>query len=167
MIMGKFKIGDKAIGKGITIDSDVVYAEYEGKQVTFDIVEKNGNELTLISRDILCFEPFDIKSSNDYSKSSIKCFLNDEFKRRFNKEFIDKLQGEFFLPSEDEIKKWYPKPEDRIKRYKNELYWYWLRTPTASYSHSVRGVNTDGSLNSYVADGARGLAAACKIILNQ
>ena len=136
---------------------------YEGREIIFDIVERNGNELTLISRDILCFEPFDIKGSNDYSRSSIKRFLNDEFKQRFNKGFTDKLQGGFFLPSEDDIEKWYPKPEDRIKRYKDELYWYWLRTPYASTSHGVRSVDTDGSLDISRAYRANGLTAACVI----
>lgn len=158
---------ENMMNKGYNIEGNVVITEYEGNQITFDIVEKNGNELTLISRDILCFEPFDVEGSNDYSKSSIKCFLNDEFKRRFNKGFTDKLQGEFFLPSEDEIKEWYPKLGDRIKKYKNKLYWWWLRTPSASTSRYVRNVNTDGSLNFNYAYYAYGLAAACKIILNQ
>jgi len=136
---------------------------YEGREIIFDIVERNGNELTLISRDILCFEPFDIKGSNDYSESSVKRFLNQEFKQRFNKEFTGKLQGEFFLPSEDEIKAWYPKYEDRIKKYKSEPYWYVLRTPYASDSSYVRRVYTDGGLYDYDAYYAGGLAAACVI----
>lgn len=155
-------MGD-SMNKGYSIEGDSVITEYEGKQIAFDIVERNGNELTLISRDILCFEPFDIKGSNDYSRSSINRFLNDEFKQRFNKGFTDKLQGGFFLPSEDDIEKWYPKPEDRIKRYKDELYWYWLRTPHASYSNYVCGVSADGSLSYSYAYNADGLAAACVI----
>ena len=145
--------------------NELFTTEYEGREIIFDIVERNGKERTLISRDILCFEPFDIKGSNNYSRSSIKRVLNDEFKQRFNKDFINNLQGKFFLPSEDEIKAWYPKMEDRIKKYKSEPYWYWVRTPHAFYSRGVRLVSTDGSLSNDYAYCACGIAVACKIIL--
>jgi hypothetical protein len=42
--------------------------------------------------------------------------------------------------------------------------WYWLRTPYASHSYSVRGVNTNGTLTyNYADNGHIGLRPACNL----
>jgi len=106
---------------------------------------------------------------NEYDESiGCKDYL-DGFIYGMNEYFIEILATDengdyFFLPSEDEIKEWFPNEEDRIKTYESgEKDWWWLRTPRASYSYVVRIVNTDGGLYSYGAYGAGGLTAACVI----
>ena len=84
-------------------------------------------------------------------------------------EFINILQKDengdlFFLPSEDEIKEWYPNVKDRVKAYASgEKDWYWTRTPRYSNSYGVRFVFTDGTLNGNIAYYAGGIAPACII----
>ena len=53
---------------------------------------------------------------------------------------------------------------DRIKYNASGVaaYW-WERTPDSGHATSVRRVHTDGTLNSYGAHGAYGLAPACNI----
>ena len=152
--------------KGITIDGDTAYVNYEGKKIPFDIVERDGNIFTLVSRDILEFMPFSVKNSNDYDKSDIKKFLQDEFVKRFDTEFINMLTCDgFYLLSEDEVTKFYPEYKDRIKKYWDKPYWYWLRTPHSDVSYYARDVDTDGSRRYDSAYYAFGVAPACKVIL--
>ena len=106
---------------------------------------------------------------NEYDESiGCKDYL-DGFIYGMNEYFIEILATDengdyFFLPSEDEIKEWFPNEEDRIKTYESgEKDWWWLRTPNASNSYGVRGVHTDGGLGSYGAGNAYGLPAACVI----
>lgn len=151
-------------GKKIYSVGDVIPIMYLGKPVNFDIVAAAEHGIKLISHDILAFQPFDINGSNAYDKSSVKDYLENEFEKCFDAEFIKLLNGnKFYIPSEDEIIKAYPEKEQRVKRYKNKIWWYWTGTPYASYSGYVRVVDTDGSLNSIDAYDAVGLAAACII----
>lgn len=132
--------------------------------------------------------------SNNYLNSSVRQWLNsfsysggwwepkteydtpigsadylDGFKYYMESEFINILQKDengdtFFLPSEDEIKEWFPNAEDRVKTYASgEKDWYWTRTPYCSYSSHVRVVDTDGTLYYSSACHARGIAPACII----
>lgn len=132
--------------------------------------------------------------SNDYLNSSIRQWINfndrhgewwspqteydvpiasvdylDGFLCDMDIKFINSLyrneDGDiFFLPSEDEIKEWFPNAEDRVKTYASgEKDWYWTRTPNSGYSIYVRRVDTDGSLNSDGAYVSYGVAPACII----
>lgn len=98
--------------------------------------------------------------SADYIDGFVYCMVT---------EFINILQKDengdlFFLPSEDEIKEWYPNAEDRVKAYASgEKDWYWTRTPYSGYSSHVRNVTTDGSLSGNFAYSSLGVAPACII----
>lgn len=97
-----------------------------------------------------------------------KDFL-DGFVYEMDTDFLDILECDengdnFFLPSEDEIKEWFPNEKDRIKSYASgEKDWYWTRTPYSGYSDSVRSVLTSGALGNYIAYVSGGVAPACII----
>lgn len=97
-----------------------------------------------------------------------KDFLNG-FMLGMDDWFIDILLSDengdkFFLPSEEEIKEWFPKQEDRAKTYESgEKDWYALRTPTSGYSCGVRSVSTSGTLDYSGACYGYGVAPACII----
>ena len=132
--------------------------------------------------------------SNNYLNSSVRQWLNyndrsggwwepkteydtpigskdflDGFLYEMDTDFLDILEcdengDKFFLPSEDEIKEWFPNAEDRVKTYASgEKDWYWTRTPNSGYSCNVRYVSTDGSLYNNSAYVSRGVAPACII----
>ena len=54
--------------------------------------------------------------------------------------------------------------KDRVKLRGASAATWWLRTPYSGYAHHVRCVLTDGSLHSYVAYNAYGVAPACVIM---
>lgn len=70
----------------------------------------------------------------------------------------------FFLPSEDEIKEWFPNEVDREKTYATKREdWYWLRTPSSGNSYTVRYVSNSGALGIGGASSTNGIAPACII----
>lgn len=97
-----------------------------------------------------------------------KDFL-DGFAFEMDTDFLDILEcdengDKFFLPSEDEIKEWFPNEKDRIKSYASgEKDWYWTRTPYSGYSDGVRTVGTSGALDGDFACTSYGVAPACII----
>lgn len=132
--------------------------------------------------------------SNDYATSAVRQWLNsdkeyggwwepkteydtpivskdflDGFVYGMDTGFLDILEcdengDKFFLPSEDEIKEWFPNEKDRIKSYASgEKDWYWTRTPTSGSFNYVRGVGTSGTLNYGGAYYSGGVAPACII----
>lgn len=148
-------------GKKIYSVGDVIPIMYLGKPVDFDIVEVADHGIKLISHDILAFQPFDINGSNVYDKSSIKDYLENEFEKCFDAEFIKLLNGnKFYLAAEDEIIKAYPEQEQKVKRYKEEPWWYWTGTPSAFASNAVRTITTGGNLYSLGAVNTGGIAPA-------
>ena len=67
--------------------------------------------------------------------------------------------GEFVYPFYDGIAN-----AGRIKQLNGSNRHWWVRSPSVSYSHYVRLVNTGGSLNHSYARNARGVSPACVII---
>lgn len=67
--------------------------------------------------------------------------------------------GEFVYPFYDGIA-----DAGRIKQINGTNRIWWPRSPHVSYSYYVRGVGTDGSLNSYLASSTLGVSPACVIV---
>lgn len=148
---------------GINDEEKTAWTFYEGRPFIFEVAEANKNERVLVSRSIIGFEPFDIDGCTNYDRSSLKCFLNEEFANRFTKEFRSMLSSDgFYLLSEDEISIYYLSPHFRIKKYKGRPYPYWIRSnKTATYYVDTKG-NKERSPFAY---SESGVVPACKIIL--
>jgi len=185
----KIKVGR---GEGKSIIFDVVKTSSHGMclmthdliaQMPFDAPEPKSPDSSIANY-----------GWNDYLNSSIRQWINsadysgdwwepkteydtpigskdflDGFVYRMGTGFLDILEcdengDKFFLPSEDEIKEWFPNEKDRIKSYASgEKDWYWTRTPYSGGSNYVRGVSASGTLNYNGACGACGVAPACII----
>ena len=180
-----YRNGKQIIFDVVKITPNKIYlmTHYLIAQMPFDAPEpKNPNA------DIACY------GSNNYLGSSVRQWLNSsrlhgdwwEKKTEYDKPigckdflngfmlgmddwFIDILLSDengdkFFLPSEDEIKEWFPNAEDRVKSYASgEKDWYWTRTPDSGCSSYVRSVGTSGTLGNSDAYSASGVAPACII----
>lgn len=120
---------------------------------------------------------------NNYMASQIRRELNDEVITSLfgdEQELIEDWQGmgKLFLLSEEEAG--FRQTEDTFQYYRGEnedeldsrralkdgdgdpTYW-WLRSPYPGSATIARGVDTDGSLNSYDASSGNGAVAACAI----
>ena len=159
---------------------------FKVEPIKWKILEDKNGKVFIFSELILDAHIFD-DSSNDYSISSIRKMLNNEF---YNKAFdkkqkqmiekttlkdISNVTDKVFLLSEEEIENTlygFNSNSDRCKKatdyakanhafeYK-ENGWYWLRTPEASYSSGARRVYSDGYVNwNYVYFDCYGVAPA-------
>ncbi len=144
---------------------------FKVEPIKWKVLENKDGKAFLFSELILDAHKFD-DSSNNYSSSGIRSWLNSEF---YNKVFTDKqkelignttlkdisnVTDKVFLLSKEEIKNTsygFNSDNDRCKKvtdyakanhaYKyKENGWYWLRTPEASYSSGACGVGSSGSV---------------------
>lgn len=136
-----------------------------GRTHRFDIVNIQGKELTLISREIILFTPFSVNDANTYSNSNVKDFLGNEFLSMFIPDFRDLIIGEgFYLPSEEEILAFYSNSMGRIKSFRGKAFSYWLRDMNPATKCYVRCVSDEGSIqNGHAITTSRGIAPVCKI----
>ena len=104
---------------------------------------------------------YDVPIPNVGYLDGFMCYMDSDFIGILSR---DENGDKFFLPSEDEIKEWFPNAEDKVKSYASgEKDWYWTRTPNSGYSYDVRYVNTSGTLGNNGAYGSGGVAPACII----
>lgn len=135
--------------------------------------EEQGGILAVTAELVSDEMPFNKNRSNDWRKSTLRQFLNEEYIKNFNKD--DLLPFVSDLTADDGMKD-YGTSEDLIALLSDNLYrkhrdnipkydtWVWSITPYSclpSYASYVRFVNTDGTLGSNSAINASGVAAAC------
>lgn len=116
---------------------------------------------------------YDEDGSNDWHKSSLRKYLNEEFVKNFDKG--DLLPFVSDLTSDDGMTD-YGTSEDFVALLSDNLYrkyrkfmpkydtWVWTITPWScnpGTAHAERRVGTSGALNGHYANGGHGVAPAC------
>lgn len=142
--------------KTLDVGSEFRLAGYDWIVLDHD---RDGTTL-IVTKDSIGDRSFDDEGSNDFRNSSIRKFLNTEFLEDL---FDDGLSNNSILYTDFDLSdssggSKYGVCRDRVgllteKQY--ELYrdllelddWWWLITPYAGYSRSVRLVDTGGALN--------------------
>lgn len=135
--------------------------------------EEQGGILAVMADTLEDEMPFDKNNCNDWRKSTLRKYLNEEFVKNFNRgdllPFISDLTTDSgqkdYGTSEDYIAllscDLYRKYREFVPKYDN---WVWTITPWHIFPSSanyVRIVSTDGSVSSDDANLAIGVAAAC------
>lgn len=108
------------------------------------VLEVQDSKALLITEDIIYIEKFYL----------LQDWLNNGFLSGFplwmtrrNKAIIRAaIDGEIFLLSADEARKYFGSNDDRVAKYKGEERWWWLRSPGVS-EHYATTVNIDGIVN--------------------
>lgn len=146
--------------------------EYNGIEFVA-LGEEQGGILAVVAELAADDIPFDKNRSNDWRKSTLRKFLNEEYIKKFNRG--DLLQFVSDLTSDDGMKD-YGTSEDFIALLSDNLYrkyrenfpkygtWVWSITPYSclpSGAYYERVVDTDGSLSSSNAHYGSGIPAAC------
>ena len=107
---------------------------------------------------------FNEDGSNIYEGSDIQKYVRSEF--WLPDEMLKLVDGDFFLLTEDQIRKYMSDELDRIATDEyDRTTWYWTASPNVGLGNSVRSVGPSGHVNSHYASGSNGVAPACWIHL--
>ena len=111
--------------------------------------------------------PINKSGSNVYEGSDMQKYLREEFPQTVQEELREVVTEEgFFLLSLEEIKKYMPRPADRVfVNEDGETDWWWTRSAYRGNASSTWGVSTGGGVASSGAYGASRCAPACIIRL--
>lgn len=134
---------------------------------------EQGGLLAVVAKRLEDEMEYDESGSNDWRKSSLRKYLNEEFIKNF--ESGDLLPFVSDLTSDDGMTD-YSTSEDYVALLSDNLYrkyrkfvpqydtWVWTITPWScnpGYANSERFVDTSGALDSYIAYDGYGVAPAC------
>lgn len=135
--------------------------------------EEQGGLLAVVAHELDEEYAFDKDNCNDWRKSTLRRYLNEEYIKNFDKADLLPLVSDL---TTDSGQKDYGTSEDYIALLSCDLYrkyreympkyntWVWTLTPWhifPSYASLARLVFTDGSLNDYSAFLSFGVAPAC------
>lgn len=163
----QIKAGDTVTAYGY--DWEVLDPEYEGE---------DGPGILCLIKGLIRTMAFSEDGCNDYAKSDIKKYLEDEFTPELEELGAEFRTAELDLTADDgtgwdkeplEVKGAFLLTDDLYRRYRryisNKEDWWWTATAysfISGSSYDVRSVTTDGSrYNSYARIGNYGLAPAC------
>ena len=135
--------------KDLRVAKYLKFGRYNDLPIIWEIVEWKNNQLMLISKHILTTRQFD-ENTNVYELSEIKKWLENEFYNDIFSSEEKTIINSITLPSNEEIEKFYPTTESRIKTGlidKNFSWLYWLRSPNSVLSSYAWNVSVDGDMD--------------------
>lgn len=139
------------------------------KGLEFVALGEEQGGLLAIAAEPVCESPFDDGEGNDWRKSSLREYLNEDFLDEIGKEALLPFASD--LTADDGLKDYgtaedyvfllsadlYRKYRQYIPKYKS---WWWLITPWTTIpdvANIVRFVSTSGALGDYCADYSNGV----------
>jgi hypothetical protein len=128
------------------------FGVFEGKPILWKVLKKNNKRIYVCSVVSLCSKSYDDYYSNNWEKSSIRNWLNNEFYNRCfslgEKEFISVTdEDRIVLLSKDEVESLTDKKfriDSKKIDYAHKGYW-WLRTPIIEDDFEAWIVDEKGS----------------------
>ena len=166
---GKDRLEEQRLSITITITGDVVeFGTYHGRKIKWKVLDTQNNHLLLIAESALEIRSYNIyDAAVTWETCSLRKWMNETFlNEAFSKEeqavilrtkvTADKnpqyptdpgkdTQDKVFLLSIQEANHYFSSDKDRKmkRKRKNELCWWWLRTP-GDYSRMAAFVDHDG-----------------------
>jgi hypothetical protein len=125
------------------------------KSIQWRVLKKNSSYLLLITKNCVIQRRFD-PTSNDYIRSEIRAWLNNEFYNGLTSEQKKLVlnmditqdgteQDKVFLLTEQDVQEFFTSNDDRIARYNGKAALWWLRSPGRNNLHAA-AVSFDGSV---------------------
>lgn len=137
-------------------------------EINFIVIDRDGNNAVIQQYDHVKEHVFNDDNTNKYEGSDLQEYVLGEYKVQFSKEFLQRMDGDFFILSMDDLKK-YPFLNNRLNRIRldedGDPTWWWTASPYVGFGNYVRLVSSVGNFNNSYAHGSYGVAPACRIHL--
>lgn len=131
----------------LNVGDEFKLGKFEGKDIKWVVLKKSADTMYVISKDILCKKAWSKNNSNDWYKSDIRKWLNNEFydvafnteeKNHIGDVEVDRIT----LLTKEEAEQLL----DQKSRAKGKGTWWWLRSSYPNHSDYVWDVYSDGDI---------------------
>lgn len=137
-------------------------------EINFIVIDRDGNNAVIQQYDHVKEHVFNDDNTNKYEGSDLQKYVLGEYKEQFSKEFLQRIDGDFFILSMEDFEK-YPFLNNKLNRIRldedGDPTWYWTASPNVGSGLNVRYVSTDGDIYGDYANDSGGVAPACRIHL--
>lgn len=137
-------------------------------EINFIVIDRDGNNAVIQQYDHVKEHVFNDDNTNKYEGSDLQKYVLGEYKEQLSKEFLQRIDGDFFILSMEDFEK-YPFLNNKFNRIRldeeGDPIWWWTASPIVGYGSYVRYVYTDGIISSDPASSSYGVAPACRIHL--
>lgn len=141
---------------------------FQVDEINFIVIDRDGNNAVIQQYDHVKEHVFNDDNTNKYEGSDLQKYVLGGYKEQFSKEFIQRIDGDFFILSKEDFEK-YPFLNNKFNRIRldeeGDPTWWWTASPSVGNGDSVRYVGPAGSIYSYDASSSGGVAPACRIHL--
>ena len=142
---------------------------FEVCNISFIVIGREENIATIQQYDHVKNHVFNDNNSNQYEGSDLQEYVHGEYKEQFSKEFLQSLEGDFFILTLDDFDK-YPFLNSRFNRIRldedGDPTWYWSASPCVDSSIYVHHVHPAGGITISNSGTSWGVAPACRINLD-
>ena len=148
--------GQLSVGDEIELDDGTVWRVLDTMDDGVLIWQHTGSD-----------EPvrFNENGSNVYEGSDIQKYLQGDFRKIVPAELLEMMDGDFFLLSMEEIKKYLPTEAERVATDKNgDTVTWWTRSAYRGYAYVAWLVTAAGYASGNGACNASRARPACKIL---
>lgn len=137
-------------------------------EINFIVIDRDGNNAVIQQYNHVKEHVFNDDNTNKYEGSDLQKYVLGGYKEQFSKEFIQRIDGDFFILSMEDFEK-YPFLNNKFNRIRldeeGDPTWWWTATPYVGYGSSVRYISPAGGVSGYDAGSSNGVAPACRIHL--
>lgn len=137
-------------------------------EINFIVIDRDGNNAVIQQYNHVKEHVFNDDNTNKYEGSDLQKYVLGGYKEQFSKEFIQRIDGDFFILSMEDFEK-YPFLNNKFNRIRldeeGDPTWWWTATPYVGCGSDVRLIDPAGYVNNYNAHNSTGVAPACRIHL--
>lgn len=141
---------------------------FQVDEINFIVIDRDGNNAVIQQYDHVKEHVFNDDNTNKYEGSDLQKYVLGEYKEQFSKEFLQRVDGDFFILSMEDFEK-YPFLNNKFNRIRldeeGDPTWWWTASPTVGYGYGVRYIYPAGSISYNTARNSYGVAPACRIHL--
>lgn len=141
---------------------------FQVDEINFIVIDRDGNNAVIQQYDHVKEHVFNDDNTNKYEGSDLQKYVLGEYKEQFSKEFLQRVDGNFFILSMEDFEK-YPFLNNKFNRIRldeeGDPTWWWTASPYVGNGNSVRYVSAGGGIYNVYAGNSVGVAPACRIHL--
>lgn len=141
---------------------------FQVDEINFIVIDRDGNNAVIQQYDHVKEHVFNDDNTNKYEGSDLQKYVLGEYKEQLSKEFLQRIDGDFFILSMEDFEK-YPFLNNKFNRIRldeeGDPTWWWTASPYVGNGNLVRYVRTGGNIGYNHASISSGVAPACRIHL--
>ena len=121
-----------AASNGVAVGDTIKFGPYDWR-----VLDVQDGKALLTTKDVIEQKVFNDKPDNTWATCTLRGWLNSEFLGKFSERERGAIDGEIFLLSAEEARKYFSSDSDRAAKFNSGGSWWWLRSPGSLQNYAA------------------------------